>query len=243
MNMARAGRFLEWDGCFNARDLGGLGEVVPGAAVRADQLDRLTGRGWTTLVAHGVRTVVDLRNDEEVEVDRAPRPDVLTTVRTPLDGLEHRDFWDEWWGTPGFATPAYFQPFPERFPDRVAAVARAIADAPPGGVAFHCGLGRDRTGIIALVLLRLAGASPREIATDHGLSESRVRDRYAAQGRPYDGAEIETYVAGFGTTVHALARRTAEGLDARAYLLDAGLDADTVDGLAGRLRGVGTVAG
>ncbi|WP_392898656.1 tyrosine-protein phosphatase [Streptomyces sp. LN699] len=243
MNMAQAGRFLEWDGCFNARDLGGVGQVVPGAAVRADRLDRLTGQGWTTVVAHGVRTVVDLRNDDEVQGDRAPRPDLLTTVRIPLDGLEHRDFWDVWWGTPGFGTPAYFQPFLERFPDRVAAVARAIADAPPGGVAFHCGLGRDRTGIIALVLLRLAGASPREIAVDHGLSESRVRAGYAARGRPYDDAEIETYVAGLGTTVHTLARQTAERLDARAYLLDAGLDAGTLERLTGRLRGVGTVAG
>lgn len=66
---------------------------------------------------------------------------------------------------------------------------------------------------------------------------------YAAQGRPYDGAEIETYVAGLGTTVHALARQAAERLDARAYLLDAGLDTGTLERLAGRLRGVGTVAG
>ncbi|MBT2403060.1 tyrosine-protein phosphatase [Streptomyces sp. ISL-87] len=237
MGMATAGRFLEWDGCFNVRELGGLGRVVPGAAVRADGLDALTAHGWTSLAAHGVRTVVDLRNDDEVRVDRAARPAGLTTVRIPLDGIEHRDFWDVWWGTPGFGTPAYFRPFLERFPDRVAAVARAIAEAPPGGVAFHCGLGRDRTGIIALVLLRLAGATPEEIAADHGLSEPRVRAMPSAQGRPYDAAEIEEYVDGLGTTVHDLSRETAAWLEAGPYLRAAGLDADALERLGGRLQG------
>ncbi|UQX03144.1 tyrosine-protein phosphatase [Streptomyces sp. RerS4] len=37
--------------------------------MRADSLDGLTARGWTTLTAHGVRTVIDLRNDDETGVD------------------------------------------------------------------------------------------------------------------------------------------------------------------------------
>ncbi|WP_260613773.1 tyrosine-protein phosphatase [Streptomyces sp. WAC07061] len=152
MTVSNVGRFVDWEGCFNARDLGGLGALRPGALIRADSLDGLTARGWTTLSGQGVRTVIDLRNDGEAEVDHSPRPAGLTTLSIPLDGIEHRDFWDVWWGTPGFGTPAYFRPFLERFPDRVAAVARAVTAAPPGGVVFHCGLGRDRTGIIALAL-------------------------------------------------------------------------------------------
>ncbi|MET9964102.1 tyrosine-protein phosphatase [Streptomyces sp. NPDC006326] len=235
--MASEGRFLEWDGCFNVRDLGGLGRVARGALVRADRLDALSARGWAALAGYGIRTVVDLRNDDETGGDRSPRPAGVRTVRIPLDGTEHRDFWDHWWDTPGFGTPAYFRPFLERFPDRVAAVLRAVAEAPPGGVAFHCGLGRDRTGIIALVLLRLAGATPEEIAADHGLSEARVRAMYAAQGRRYDAGVIEEYVTGLGTTVHGLALDAARWLDAGAYLADAGLGPATVERLGERLRG------
>lgn len=233
MDMSNVGRILDWEGCFNVRDLGGLGGIRPGALVRADALDRLTARGWTGLVDHGVRTVVDLRNDDEAGVDHAPRPAAVNTVRIPLDGLEDREFWDRWWGTPAFGTPAYFRPFLARFPERVAAVAAAVADAAPGGVAFHCALGRDRTGIIALVLLRLMGASPEEIATDHGLSEPRVRAMYAARGRPYDGREIEEYTAGLGTTVHELARAAADWLKPQEYLRVGGLG----DAELGRLRG------
>nr|WSW62060.1 tyrosine-protein phosphatase [Streptomyces sp. NBC_00998] len=235
MDMSNAGRILDWEGCFNVRDLGGLGGVRSGALVRADALDRLTARGWTSLTGHGVRTVIDLRNDDEAGVDHAPRPADLTTVRIPLDGIEDREFWDVWWGTAGFATPAYFRPFLARFPERVAAVAAAVAGAPPGGVVFHCGLGRDRTGIIALVLLRLMGASPEEIAADHGLSEPRVRAMYAARGRPYDSREIEEYTAGLGTSVHELARSAAAWLMPQEYLRAGGLSGAELAGLRGRL--------
>src|SRR5215210_2868284 len=82
-------RHLEWDGCGNVRDLGGLpvaggGVIRPGAIVRADALDRLSPEGWAVLEAHGVRTVIDLRNPDEVAEDLAPRPPGITTVRLPL---------------------------------------------------------------------------------------------------------------------------------------------------------------
>lgn len=113
---------LAWQGCWNVRDLGGLGPVRAGALVRADSLQGLTEAGWQALWEHGVRTVIDLRNAD----DRAPdgRPEGITTVQ-------------------------------------------AIADAPDGGVAFHCMSGRDRTGQIAMVLLMMLGASVDEVVQDY----------------------------------------------------------------------------
>src|SRR5215211_7305517 len=173
-------RHLDWDGCTNVRDLGGLrtadGRAIRrGAIVRADALDRLSAVGWAALEAHGVRTVIDLRNDDERGDDAAPRPAGLTSVHLPLDGVEDTEFWKDWHGRPEFGTPIYYRPFLDRFPDRTAAVFRAIARAEPGGVAIHCGIGRDRTGLIVVLLLALAGVGPEEIARDYGLSEARIR--------------------------------------------------------------------
>ncbi|HEY1700925.1 MAG TPA: tyrosine-protein phosphatase [Trebonia sp.] len=55
-------RELPWDGCVNARDLGGLGQVRPGAVVRMEAPRGLTGAGWAAAWEYGVRTVLDLRD-------------------------------------------------------------------------------------------------------------------------------------------------------------------------------------
>ena len=62
---SRPQRHLDWEGCFNARDLGELRtpdgrETLWGRVVRADALDSLTVAGWAALSDHGVRTVTDL---------------------------------------------------------------------------------------------------------------------------------------------------------------------------------------
>jgi hypothetical protein len=167
-------RHLDWDGCANVRDLGGLGRTRRGALVRADALQHLTATGWAALEAHGVRTVVDLRNPDEIGDDDAPRPPGLTTIRIPLDGLEDREFWQHWHGRPEFGTPHYYGPWLERFPDRAARVLAAIARARAGGVAYHCGIGRDRTGLITMLILAALGVPAEAAAEDYALSESRV---------------------------------------------------------------------
>ncbi|QNS03963.1 tyrosine-protein phosphatase [Streptomyces xanthii] len=232
-------RHLHWDGCFNVRDLGGLGGVARGALVRADGLDRLSADGWRALVGHGVRTVVDLRNPDEYGADAAARPDGVRTVRVPVDGIEDREFWDRWWGGWEFGTPVYYRPFLERFPGRIAAVARAVASAAPGGVAFHCSAGRDRTGIVSIVLLSLAGASPEEIAEDYESSVPRVAAMNAARGREDDGPELAAGLAAAGTTAYEAALDVARGFDAEGYLRGAGLGEEEVAALRRRISGEG----
>src|SRR6185503_13533866 len=96
-----ADRQLDWDGCFNVRDLGGLpttdGRVTRrGAVVRSDNVNRLTAVGWSQLQAYGVRTIIDLRDADERGPDAAPRPVDLTTVELPLEDLTDTEFWQEW---------------------------------------------------------------------------------------------------------------------------------------------------
>ena len=67
-------RDLIWDGLLNVRDLGGHptedgGETRFGSIVRADSVRHLSDEGWAELVDYGVKTVVDLRADEELAAD------------------------------------------------------------------------------------------------------------------------------------------------------------------------------
>jgi hypothetical protein len=134
-------RHLDWEGCCNARDLGGLpttdGRTTRrGAVARSERLDELTAAGWSALEAHGIRTIVDLRNHDERRPlgDRCPAS--VAIVHVPLDDRADTRFWDRWGHLDG--TPLFFRPFLDAKPERCAAALEAIANAGPGGVLFHC---------------------------------------------------------------------------------------------------------
>jgi hypothetical protein len=131
-------RRLDWDGCYNARGLGGLrtsdGQTTRwGAVVRADAPDGLTPAGWSALEAHGIRTIIDLRNDDDRQGAAAPGVAGLATVHVPLDNRADTEFWEQWGHFDG--TPLFLQPFLERMPDdqELAAVrARLLGPRSPG---------------------------------------------------------------------------------------------------------------
>ncbi len=213
-------RHLDWDGCFNVRDLGGLpttdGRTTRwGALVRADSLSSLTERGWEQLQAHGIRTVIDLRNEDECGEDAAPRPASVGTIRISLDETADREFWDDWENGPQFATPVYYRPHLDRFPEKSAEVVATIASARAGGVAFHCAGGRDRSGQIAILVLALLAVAAEEIVADYLLSHERLPAMYAARGEEDQTPMLEAFLRERGTSAAAeIERLVAEDLEA-----------------------------
>ncbi|MFC4584872.1 tyrosine-protein phosphatase [Sphaerisporangium corydalis] len=218
-------RDLAFDGCHNVRDLGGLPtadgrETRRGAVVRSDTPDRLTAAGWSALRAYGVRTLVDLRNDAEVTAWNGYRPPWVEVVRAPLDDDGDTEFWESLRHL--YGTPLYYRAFLDRKPGRCAAAVAAIAQAPPGGVLFHCVAGRDRTGIVALVLLALAGVPPGDIAADYELTAERLGPLYAKIGEEDEAPSIRRRLAQAGTSAREIVS-TLAAMDAGAYLLGGGL--------------------
>ena len=233
-------RNLFWEGCYNARDLGGLPTACDrrtrwGAVVRSDSLDHLTTAGWSALYAHGIRTIVDLRNDEELGFETQARPPGLTTVHVPLDDIADTAFWEYLWKEELDGTPLLHRPFLERKPEQCAAAVAAIARAEPGGVVFHCGIGRDRTGIVALLLLALAGVAPKEIASDYEQSNERLRPHWAKLALEDQSVWAEERLKREGTSARALILVTLTSLDADAYLRSGGLGDEDLDALRARL--------
>jgi protein-tyrosine phosphatase len=239
-----ADRHLDWDGCFNVRDLGGIRtadgrETRWGAVVRSDAPDQLTAAGWSALQSYGIRTVVDLRNDEERQDAAVTRAAELATVPVPLDDVADTEFWQHCWDNGLDASPLYYLPFLQRKPERCAAAVAAVARARPGGVLVHCGIGRDRTGLVTLLLLALVGAAPDDIATDYELSTNRLRPRWASLGEDDQGLVIEELLARRHTSARATVLATLEALDVAAYLRAAGLSEDDLAAVRTRLLGPG----
>jgi protein tyrosine/serine phosphatase len=180
-------RELAWDGCLNVRDLGGHatsdgGETRYGAIVRADSVRQLTDAGWTALVDYGVRTIVDLRMDQERDAD-PPAELPVEVLHVPFlvadpEALAETEAVGAAAADDTSATRDVYLVFLDRFQTNVASAIRVVARAPEGGVAVHCEGGKDRTGLISALLLRLAGVGEEEIGADYAVSAERLRPRH-----------------------------------------------------------------
>lgn len=177
-------RNLDWPGCLNVRDLGGLtiadGRVTRwGAVVRSDNPAYLTPAGWAALHAHGIRTIVSLRTDgtDDDEPDLGSLPDGVGFERVFVEDLGDRVFVERCVDSGLWCTPIHFGLMLDGWPERCAAGVRAVAQAPPGGVVIACGAGRDRTGVLAALLLAVVGVPATTIADDWLLSVERLRPR------------------------------------------------------------------
>lgn len=232
--MTQAARKLFWDGCRNTRDLGGLPTLGGGftswaAAVRSDHPRNLTEAGWTSLLHHGIRTVVELytHGAEDPRSDGAPRPEALTTIRIAIEDATDAGFRKTCMDTGLWCTPLYYPYALDAWPERHASVIAAFAKAEPGGVLIHCAAGRDRTGIITLLLLSLAGVTPEAMLADYNLSRPQMN--------PRERDLLKNVLSRENQTLEGVILQTIADLDPVAYLTRGGLDAATIDKARNRL--------
>jgi protein-tyrosine phosphatase len=183
---------LEVDGLVNLRDLGGLpietgGLTLSGRLLRSDSPHALSEAGRDALLALGVRTVVDLRTASERENRPNPLLDGASVrgVHTPI-------FTDDVEFPAGMVTAGdvYGWWLRDLGPGIAAAMA-AIADSEAAPILVHCHAGKDRTGVVVALVLRLAGVGVEAIADDYALSgvqlaDMLARDRVSAVERGMD---------------------------------------------------------
>lgn len=171
-------RRLPLVGALNTRDLGGYpcknGVTRWQVFLRSDSPHSMTPADTDTLMRYGVKSAVDLRSDEE--------RDILPTVLTPACGFEsfHVSLSDQLYSadyegdTPGSMAGLYISLLDNAAPELLR-VFRILAGA-RGGVLFHCAVGKDRTGIVAMLLLAFAGVDEADIVADYAVSDVYMRE-------------------------------------------------------------------
>ena len=241
-------RLLEWEGCLNARDLGGYTtqdghETRWGTVVRSDSPAALTGAGRAALATYGVRAIVDLRLPAELADDPNPyaEPGDHGIAYTNVSFID-----------PAAAPPDAVSTLAEdylqmldRYRQGVAEAMAAIASAPAdGAVLIHCAAGKDRTGLISALLLALVGVPADTIAADYALTAELLRPReqqWLAGLPPEERAEREAMVARYAPTAEVmlavLAGLTERHGGVEPYLRSTGLDAGDLERLRRRLVG------
>lgn len=228
-------RMLAWDGTFNVRDLGGLPAGTDwtrhGRFVRGPRPELLTTTGWQHATNSGIRTVVDLRNANEFA--ERPRPATVTTIDLPIEDQLDRDFMAVW--GEHLNSPRYYRENLRRWPEKVVAVFRAFAAAPPGGILFHCAGGRDRTGLISALLLRLCGVGIGDVVQDYLISLPLVNDRLRAEAESREPAKTDDELREHASASAIALQELLDDLDVAAYLRRHGLSATEIDSVRARL--------
>jgi hypothetical protein len=146
----------------------------------------LSAAGWEELVHYGIRTVVDLRDDQEIAETGMPaalRRGDVTLVREPLEPPGYVLGWSERKDRWKLSSPFYFDEFMADHADRVGRAISTIATAPPGGVLVHCHAGKDRAGLTIAMVLDLLGVDHETIAADHWISFDRARSLESELGK------------------------------------------------------------
>ncbi|MGR8919218.1 MAG: tyrosine-protein phosphatase [Gammaproteobacteria bacterium] len=192
-------RIIRLDGARNVRDLGGLDTLDGrrtrrGRVFRGDGLSRLSDADLERVGALGIRTIIDLRYRREREraPDRLPAaspPALIHRGIAPRGSLEVFEALNHRGADAATATRLMCDNY-ARMPFEHAAEFRAVlhdlmapASAPH---LIHCTSGKDRTGIVVALLLRVVGVDDAAIVADFALSnvEHQPVDVFEPQADP-----------------------------------------------------------
>jgi len=231
--MNNSDRTLKIDGLVNARDLGGLrrtnGEDTPyGVFYRAENIDLIAPSGWDQLRSSGIRTIVDLRQQSEREQDIQQRPNWLTIIHIDLDNIENEEFWKPYLKEGLESSSMYYTEHLKEMPEVAAGALELLATAPEGGVLFHCKSGRDRTGLIALLLLSAIDTKPEEIVDDYLETVRLGEERGKQLGRENPESELELLLQKHGTSTEEAFRNAVEILEYSNFLATTRLSQETI---------------
>jgi len=234
-------RLLAFPALLNARDLGGY-PTVDGSQtrwrslLRSDDLAQLTPAGIQALADFGVATVLDLRWSEEILLNPSPIGSHAPQIRYVHSSLLA-------------STPAQWRELAqgcekehwkcvvlEQVRPQLRDVLAVIAAAAPGPLLFHCVAGKDRTGLIAALMLTLAEVKPESIAADYAESSHMLGNAYLARYTDVDPQDVLENVRCPEEGVHnMLAYLEREG-GIREYLGKIGLNDLQIARLRARLR-------
>ena len=233
-------RWVKLDGAFNFRDLGGYltatgGRVRWGRLFRSDALDELSPGDHDCLRDDlRLRSIIDLRGLGE-HASRSPAP--IPHIDLPMLELPSVDptF------APGVELHDVYLDILQAQQGRIAAILATICEVETPLV-FHCGAGKDRTGLVAAALLGALGVGDHDVARDYALSNRVLPTILEAQRRRIvreagwaPALPPDAHTASAETMRKVLKAIRAVHGSMLGYVLDAGVAPDAVATLSDRV--------
>jgi protein-tyrosine phosphatase len=237
-------RLLPLAGASNFRDLGGYptaagGVTRWGRVFRSDTLHELTEGDVALLRDIGLKSIIDLRTGTEAERSGrgllgAEAADYFHLSVIDNDAGESR-------GMPAPIDDSLANRYLWYLDIGSEALARAItiiADGANYPLVFHCAAGKDRTGVLAALILDMVGVERRSVVQDYALTASRMDAIVERLSRNRtEGGMAYQIPAGALTVEAATMEEFLDGVDrrhggARQWALAAGVPGDAVEALS-----------
>lgn len=164
----------------NIRDLGGYktfdGKLTKhNIFYRSGNTDKSSKNDIKKLIeVYNVKTVIDLRNNEEIKQspDKFAEIQEVNYINTPI---EYSECLEEFKSTDRGLAVLYYYILKEK-KQVLKTVFDTIASANEGSILFHCTLGRDRTAMVAMLLLGLVGVNRNDIIQNYTVSYDLIKD-------------------------------------------------------------------
>ena len=240
-DQSRPQRHLDLEGAYNLRELGGYptadGRTTRWKAIlRSGGMQEITPASQAAMIDYGVRSVIDLRRD--LELEQAPNvfagSEQVTYMHQNMMGdrmspardesPEYRDA-ANWWR-------AHYTGMLDHRRPQLCRTLMTISDPSMRPAVFHCAAGKDRTGVVAALLLSLARVDDEVIADDYSLSAPLLFNRYSEE-EPISST-VEEYRSEHcprGAMVQTLEHLTGVHGGVEAYLLGGGMAQQQIDAL------------
>ena len=211
----------------NIRDLGGYetedGKVTQfGCLLRGSALHNLTEEEWKKLYDYGVRTILDLRSSAEIAMNGDCPPKEIAWYHCPLQRaqIQEQDIAasaEE--AFKGSLTEGYAEMVTRNGDLLAAALKQLVAGLSRGAVLFHCSAGKDRTGVLASVVLYLCGVAVEDIIADYEVTytyNKKNMERMLMSLPPEIREKMLPYLKSNAETMERQVERYAEpGLEAQ----------------------------
>ncbi|CAM3716748.1 tyrosine-protein phosphatase [Marinicrinis lubricantis] len=228
---------LPLEGIENCRELGGYStsrgqQTEWHRFLRSSDMSRMTQEDKQFLKEYGVTTVIDLRGEDEMQTHPNPLAgeSFCTYHNIPLITRQVSEMERP-------AEDAFIGDFYIELLDHHAAVKRifdTIADAPEGCVLFHCQAGKDRTGVLAMLLLGLAGVAQKDIVSNYEVTYSCL-ESVQKQEIVFDHIPTSFLYSHRDYIVKAYEHLVAHHQSVEQYLLAKGVEPSVLDRVKPRL--------
>jgi protein-tyrosine phosphatase len=172
---------------------------------RAAALANLTAQGCAEFVELGIRTVIDLRvaTERAIAPEAACVQEAADVVVAPL--------------------PVPYSVSPDDYiadlnaTESVALAFTALGDEAAYPIYFHCTYGRDRSGVLAAIILLALGAAREDVIAEYQLTlEAGLTTYPLSLEAVFDEIDrrggVEAYLAGAGVTTDQLATLRAQAI-------------------------------